>query len=831
MAPGPSGSGKVGEARALLDSAQAALDANGRADEALRFVDKALTIFREVADNRGVADGLCIKVAAVQVASETLRAEFKRSDATQLLEDGTKEASAELRRFQESDDKYCEACTLYALAELSPNRAERESTQRPLEEALSQLTRSTTIFKDLGEPRREALSSLACSVVYGQLSRWHDASDSAAAALKTFQAKGDKINMAKAYQCLGRYRILAENSNPTCKAAINDAFLHLQRALDLFRDLGDKTAEAFNLYITASTSMAIGRTKNALRHARQAMDVFKGIEADRGGKFQSRSLVIELLAQLYDWRGAIRLATEAVDKIRQGKHDVRMLVLALDRTVILHLQAHGEQRGDMDHAKSLAEEARQLCQDLGDKKWEANAAFNVAQILVRQDRKDEAMSTVSDAVRMDEECGVGVDRAVKMQFLIDLYIKAEKFDKALEVVTEMREIHKNCGNPTDEAYALLTKASCHASNVDYKSALQAAQDAQQLFQQENDRAGEADALDLMHRLHDVCGQPDAAETAVQHAKQLHRDLPAQAEVARQAAMFYATRERFDDALKAAYEAEAFAKSSDDPKVEVEMKMLVVQAELGKLFSHSSSADAASQNLQNRLLRTAREAAVLARAHGCDYMSGGCVYSLAQALLVNGRGEASLRASNEAEDLWNRVGNSGGVAYATLLGAEAMAYLDRYNDAVDRAELALQTFKQLGLQDGVSQANKTLDLIRSSNGRRNATPNTNEEIAEVPSIEDAHVSMAPKAKAMELEVAQKLVMDAALSAIGTSEDDLNFDSPVMDMGLDSLSAIAFREHIVSASGLNVSSSLVFDYPSLMSMADHLVELSTDVPTKR
>merc|ERR1711972_170102 len=72
-------------------------------------------------------------------------------------------------------------------------------------------------------------------------------------------------------------------------------------------------------------------------------------------------------------------------------------------------------------------------------------------------------------------------------------------------------------------------------------------------------------------------------------------------------------------------------------------------------------------------------------------------------------------------------------------------------------------------------------------------------------------------------AKAMAKEVAIQSIG-SDDDIDMDSPLMDMGLDSLAAISFREAIIQESGLNVPTSLVFDYPSLTAIADHLVETS-------
>merc|ERR1712232_356813 len=112
-------------------------------------------------------------------------------------------------------------------------------------------------------------------------------------------------------------------------------------------------------------------------------------------------------------------------------------------------------------------------------------------------------------------------------------------------------------------------------------------------------------------------------------------------------------------------------------------------------------------------------------------------------------------------------------------------------------------------DGAEQARQTLAAFQKGpvGGASGASEGTMPALEAAPSQAE---ESAPRFQAMELEVAVEMARETALTAIG-SEEELDLDSPLMDMGLDSLSSIAFREQLIATSGLNVPSSLVFDYP--------------------
>merc|ERR1711862_926651 len=51
-----------------------------------------------------------------------------------------------------------------------------------------------------------------------------------------------------------------------------------------------------------------------------------------------------------------------------------------------------------------------------------------------------------------------------------------------------------------------------------------------------------------------------------------------------------------------------------------------------------------------------------------------------------------------------------------------------------------------------------------------------------------------------------------------------DSPLMDSGMDSLTAVSFRNMLQSSLSLKVPASLIFDYPTLQDITSHLLEIS-------
>merc|ERR1712241_681227 len=70
-----------------------------------------------------------------------------------------------------------------------------------------------------------------------------------------------------------------------------------------------------------------------------------------------------------------------------------------------------------------------------------------------------------------------------------------------------------------------------------------------------------------------------------------------------------------------------------------------------------------------------------------------------------------------------------------------------------------------------------------------------------------------------------IMNLAKEVVGDA-DDVHADSALMDAGMDSLSAVAFRNSLMRAiKGVNLPASLMFDYPTVNQIADYIVEESS------
>jgi acyl carrier protein/tetratricopeptide (TPR) repeat protein len=84
--------------------------------------------------------------------------------------------------------------------------------------------------------------------------------------------------------------------------------------------------------------------------------------------------------------------------------------------------------------------------------------------------------------------------------------------------------------------------------------------------------------------------------------------------------------------------------------------------------------------------------------------------------------------------------------------------------------------------------------------------------------------APKETHIEAAVMEKKIMSMMIEMFDTDED-MHMDTEVMEMGLDSLMSLEFVGKLAKeVKGIHLSPTLLFDYPSIRSMGEHIEDES-------
>merc|ERR1719382_1421920 len=86
---------------------------------------------------------------------------------------------------------------------------------------------------------------------------------------------------------------------------------------------------------------------------------------------------------------------------------------------------------------------------------------------------------------------------------------------------------------------------------------------------------------------------------------------------------------------------------------------------------------------------------------------------------------------------------------------------------------------------------------------------------------APASVAAKPKGLDPAFVRKQLMTFVKDVMAT-DDELELDSPFMEAGMDSLSSVSLMSMVAKEFQMALSPSLVFDFPTVRALEDHLVE---------
>eukprot|EP00931_Biecheleriopsis_adriatica_P103251 TRINITY_DN78110_c0_g1_i1.p1 TRINITY_DN78110_c0_g1~~TRINITY_DN78110_c0_g1_i1.p1 ORF type:complete len:852 (-),score=243.95 TRINITY_DN78110_c0_g1_i1:59-2527(-) len=818
----------------LLEQAEKLLLAEEDHQKAKELSEEALRLAREAGDQRSVADGLRQLTSCEQTRAQDLR--FKDSSQQKSIWSAAeKRVAAELSLFRETGERYGEAMMLMVLADLifeGKRIPESRRGNKKRQEVMEKANKALQIFKTLGEKKFEAYS--LCVVSTGSLCQNEPdkALASAEEAVETFRALGDRLGEAKALHTCS----VAVAGGSMTRSSYEKGIQFDEEAATIYAQLGLQRMLAWQNNCIAKWYLSFDKPRNALSFAKESLRILRELRYGKGWQPEACGNLCRAMLGVADVKGAFRLAEECLQQF-EGQGDLHGQILSLENLVDLHMESDNlYERGDMNEALLSAERAVALCKQLGDRKWEASALSRAAQANLRLGQVEEALKAVTESSALLDDLGEQALRSSVLQTAIEVLMAKGDVRAALEVASEVRRIAKDLGKRSNEAYAMLLQAQLHHASGQFETALSTVEEAQIIFQQVKDKKGEGSCWSVIADVRKSMGEKAEALRAARTTQVLYQqagDKKSQAYAMKASTSLFVATASDQEAVRSANEALAVARASGELKAEVEMLNLVAQATLNAIIKTSQGmedADAVMYITQHEAQATkhAREAAAMARKLGDKQMTGIATYSLAQCHAVAGRTAAACQAAFECRELLRQTWDRQGEAMAVLMQSESAVLNGQMQQGREWAKEAIEMFKALNDTDGAQKATQTLEQIEEFAGALGGGRGYPAKAEEHRGPEETVVSAAPvqKKPALSPEKARDLAKKVALEAIG-GDEDVTLDDALMDIGLDSLAAIAFREQLSHNSGIPLPSTLIFDYPSLSAVADHLVESSQEM----
>jgi len=347
-------------------------------------------------------------------------------------------------------------------------------------------------------------------------------------------------------------------------------------------------------------------------------------------------------------------------------------------------------------------------------------------------------------------------------------------EKAFAEIQRALQLLRGVGSRR-EPRALLCLANLQTSRDNLEAALEVAETMLCLAEELGDRRSEADATNQLAIISFYQGQLERALVFAQDALRLYR---------------------------------AVGSTSD------QVTCLFLQVQINLTFVSSGAPPLYGSQAMSRV----SDALVIAKSSGDVNLQASATFWRAQILSYNMKDEALL-VSRQAEGLFKLCRDAKGEAGSLALNATLLLDLGQKDAASDTARKALQLAQASGNFDAQASAELTMNAIEEPDvGGTVPAPVVAGTVvaATAPVLESSARVLDPHTVKRTL---MRLVKDVA-----ATDEEIEADAALMESGVDSLSSVTLVGEVTNAFGINVSPQLVFDYPTVREIVDHLVEES-------
>jgi len=697
---------------------------------------------------------------------------------------------------------------------------------RRLQEAVDAAEASSKAAKASGDAAGEAASRLLLAGLAAATHNASEAQEHATAAQGLFKQAGDQLGTAKANHFIGW--ALAT------KGKFEEGIELCGEAGSVARRLGAKKIEALICYCISRLYLTRSLGREAVEFAEDAVAALRTLPGLTGLQASAADLLVQAYIHKGDTRSGLRVAKEGLDAFR-AKHCRKEQVLMLAASAAVY-----SAREDGEEAEKVLEEAKALCSELGDRRLDGMVAKEFAFALLQRGLVKEAQDACGQASLAYQVAQDRLGEASVQSCLVQVKIKKEDFSGAAQAANEQKAVYQQLGDRHKEASCLLVAAGCLSNDNNLDSAMAMADEALEISVESEDPVGEAQA---MMALAEIYSQREDLEMAVNKAKEMrqkakdigHRLLEAQACKALANAYQNAEPPRYVEAVRAANEAVLLGKKATYKPLIVEMMLLAVKVNTALVMQ-----DGAQVSLRGaeKAVRPAREAVTVAKATMKKTLISTCLYQLAEVQLMSYQLGPAMTSAKEALEMFRERGDKAGEAGAVILMAETHYAGGRHDKAEETVKEGIELAAACGdqrkeaygkaLQAQIAQSKEAQAAAKAPKMvpmqgmmPQQALPGA----AAGDAAPQAAVSVETKQVGLDAAMVQSTVQEMARQAIGV-DDELFLDSALMDSGMDSLTAVSFRNGLQQQLGVKLPSSLMFDYPTMKEVSNRIVELSIE-----
>jgi len=533
-------------------------------------------------------------------------------------------------------------------------------------------------------------------------------------------------------------------------------------------------------------------------------------------------------------------------------------------------------RNESPWALAKAERALKKYAEEGNKKGEGYALFLKTLALAGLPGADpeDTAEFAQNALMAVQDLGDAECELELLQAMVGVKLRAKQHTSALQTAKDVVRKLREGGDTGATARACRTVAEVCVRGEAPDDGFQAAREALDLFTRSGDQAGQGSCHLLLADLHLKGGEVDDALDAAMRARQLARDsgdVGGEAGAVHREALCHRHNGEHIEALRASERASKLWQEIKDKNSEVDA--LVMQAEAKMNICEAN----ATLSTWPTIVNMSKFALKCARQYRADDLGclGSALYTHARVLLKTNSFKGAWLAAKESVKVFRKQGNTPRMAHALVLWAVADLQGGCFKDARTSCDDSLAIFERLGGkgEDGRSKALEVDEQIDRALGiptRAELEEQQRQYMLQqqqfmmqqqmmmgggggagqpqgltILPLQHQQEQMEQQAASagrefkrdgaspialsagMDPAIVKAKVLDLAGQIIGDT-DEVELDTPLMEAGLTSNSAVLLRDELSKdLPGINLPPTLIFDYPSVGAISDFVIEKSKQI----
>jgi len=515
-----------------------------------------------------------------------------------------------------------------------------------------------------------------------------------------------------------------------------------------------------------------------------------------GFTFQAVSVtaIVHILLDMENTAEALRVAKDASMRFEEAG-DWRALTVMLHSVTEIYLDA------DQNiEALRSAERCVEITRRMNDKAWEAKLLLTL--VTTHHARREYGKAAILARESLTIFVGLkDTDNTLPaLQAAVKALIEKKDFSEATRLVNNTITYFQSDGDFHAQAMAMYEHVNIQVGLKEYSKAKEYALDMQLLMKKAGLRSGQGSAFYVVSNM--CLGEQDgrAALRFLKKATIALKPIGAhQALVDVQLAManVHLMTNKLLDGIKICTEALNFLETTEYVEGKTKTHLTLANLYYIHAFDHKDS-EKHKDCMQKSVAAAEAALALVKNRAGERVLYSSALFWVAHSYFGAEKPEAMdyivkclevLRATDKKRCSPTAEPNS------LLVKAFVHQQLKQTKEAFVVAKEALEMFTELEHEEGAAKCRNFIEKIPT---------------------DDVTVKLGP-----DPQIVLKGVVDIVIDTIGVSQDQLADDTPLGDVGMDSLSSIELRNSLMKKFGMNLSSSLMFDYPTAGAIADHIV----------